>query len=53
MDANSWLWVAFIAFLVFCCYLPMRLMGRHKSNATHSGSGERGAPQQRSDRADR
>jgi hypothetical protein len=19
MDANSWLWIAFVAFLVFCC----------------------------------
>ncbi|MGE3841062.1 MAG: hypothetical protein AB7I50_05690 [Vicinamibacterales bacterium] len=27
MDAN-WIWVALIAFLVFCC-LPMLLMGRH------------------------
>ena len=27
MDANVWLWIALIAFLVFCC-LPMFFMGR-------------------------
>ena len=27
MDANAWIWVALIAFLVFCC-LPMLFMGR-------------------------
>lgn len=32
MDADSWLWVALIAFLIFCC-LPMVLMGRHKTRS--------------------
>ena len=27
MDADSWLWIALIAFLIFCC-APMLLMGR-------------------------
>lgn len=27
MSANWWLWIALIAFLVFCC-LPMLFMGR-------------------------
>lgn len=27
MGANSWLWFALIAFLIFCC-LPMLFMGR-------------------------
>lgn len=27
MDANSWLWIALVAFLIFCC-LPMMFM-RH------------------------
>lgn len=27
MDTNSWLWIAIIAFLIFCC-LPMLFMGR-------------------------
>lgn len=34
MDANSWLWVAIIAFLVFCC-LPMLLMGRRGKHGSH------------------
>lgn len=36
MDGNSWLWIALIAFLVFCC-LPMLFMGRHdkRSIDTH------------------
>lgn len=29
MNANWWLWIALIAFLVFCC-LPMLFMGRHR-----------------------
>lgn len=29
MSANWWLWIALIAFLVFCC-LPMLYMGRHR-----------------------
>ena len=35
MDANSWLWVAIIAFLVFCC-LPMLFMGRHDKHSSHN-----------------
>lgn len=27
MDANSWIWLALIAFLVFCC-VSMLFMGR-------------------------
>jgi hypothetical protein len=30
MDANSWLWIALIAFLVFCCG-PMLFMGKRRS----------------------
>jgi len=29
MDANSWLWIALIAFLVFCCG-PMLSMGKRR-----------------------
>lgn len=39
MDADSWLWVALIAFLVFCC-LPMVLMGRGKKQSNDSDRGE-------------
>ena len=35
MDADSWLWIALIAFLIFCC-VPMLLMGRHSKRA-HDG----------------
>lgn len=31
MKANAWLWIALLAFLVFCC-LPMLRMGRHKKS---------------------
>ena len=34
MDADSWLWIALIAFLVFCCG-PMLLMGRHDKRSHH------------------
>lgn len=37
MDANSWLWVALIAFLVFCC-LPMLFMWRHKGHGSNGDS---------------
>lgn len=36
MSANSWLWVALIAFLVFCC-LPMFFMGRRRGRP-HDGA---------------
>lgn len=39
MDADSWLWVALIAFLVFCC-LPMVLMGRHHRRSGDKARGE-------------
>ena len=39
MDADSWLWVALIAFLVFCC-LPMVLMGRHKKQSNYKERGD-------------
>lgn len=29
MDTNTWLLIAIIAFLVFCC-LPMLFMGKHR-----------------------
>lgn len=41
MDANSWLWVALIAFLVFCC-LPMLFMGRHKEHSGRRDRSDRG-----------
>lgn len=30
MDTNTWIWIALIAFLVFCCG-PMLFMGRRHS----------------------
>lgn len=35
MEANSWLLVASVAFLIFCC-LPMLFMGRHKEHSKHT-----------------
>ena len=43
METNSWLWVALVGFLVFCC-LPMLFMGRHKDHSKHT---------ERKDRADK
>ncbi len=40
MDANSWVWVALVAFLVFCC-LPMVFMRRDHSSR-EKGSADRG-----------
>lgn len=40
MDANTWIWVALIAFLVFCC-LPMLFMGRHDKGARSNGRTDR------------
>ena len=34
MDADSWLWIALVAFLIFCC-VPMLLMGRHDKRSHH------------------
>lgn len=42
MDANVWLWVALIAFLVFCC-LPMLFMGRRDSRSPDA-KGQDGKP---------
>lgn len=39
MDADSWLWVALIAFLVFCC-LPLLFMGRHDNRSDYEDRGE-------------
>jgi hypothetical protein len=39
MHANSWLWIALIAFLVFCC-LPMLFMGRDRSRPHDAGKEE-------------
>jgi hypothetical protein len=36
MDADSWLWVALIAFLVFCC-VPMFFMGRRNKHSHPGG----------------
>lgn len=33
MEASSWLYVALIAFLIFCCG-SMLFMGRHKEHST-------------------
>lgn len=56
MDANSWLWVALIAFLVFCC-VPMLFMGRRraKGETAHSDSEpqSRDLPDERHGRASR
>lgn len=45
MDGNAWLWVAIVAFLVFCC-LPMLFMrhGAHGSRQDdrHDGVGPSG-----------
>ena len=40
MDADSWLWIALIAFLIFCC-VPMLLMRRH-GNRAHDGDEDLG-----------
>ena len=39
MNANSWLWIALIAFLVFCC-LSMLFMGRHRRRPQDSAKKE-------------
>lgn len=40
MDANSWVWVALIGFLLFCC-LPMIFMRHdHRSDEKGSADGE-------------
>lgn len=41
MSANSWLWIALIAFLVFCC-LPMLLGGRPRRRPHDTAKGEDG-----------
>lgn len=38
MDGNSWLWIALIAFLVFCC-LPMLFM-RKRDNRSDTAAKE-------------
>lgn len=39
MDANSWLWIAVIAFLIFCC-IPMLLMGKRRSRSPDAAKEE-------------
>lgn len=41
MDANSWIWVALIAFLVFCC-LPMLFMSRHDKHSDRTNRSDPG-----------
>lgn len=43
MNTNWWLWIALIAFLVFCC-LPMFMSRRHKR--PHDAAKEDAAKQQ-------
>lgn len=43
MDTNTWLWIALIAVLVFCC-VPMLFMGRHRKHSEHE---EQHRPEQR------
>lgn len=43
MDANSWLWVAIIGFLVFCC-LPMLFMGRRDRRSRDDQRGDDDVP---------
>lgn len=46
MDTNAWLWIAIIAFLIFCC-LPMMFMrhrphgGRDEDDAGDAGDANR------------
>ena len=40
MEPNSWLWLALVAFLVFCC-LPMLFM-RHDKHADHTDKSDGG-----------
>lgn len=35
MDADSWLWIALVAFLIFCC-VPMLFMRRHDKRSHHN-----------------
>ena len=39
MEADSWLWIALVAFLIFCC-VPMLLMERHNKRAHHKDRDE-------------
>lgn len=46
MNANSWLWIALIAFLVFSC-LPMLFMGRHHRRPHDAAKEERSIKESR------
>ena len=39
MGANSWLWIALIAFLIFCC-IPMLFMRKRDSHSQDAPKGE-------------
>lgn len=40
MDANVWLWIALVAFLVFCC-VPMLFMRRgHSKDPDHKNAAD-------------
>lgn len=41
MQGNPWLYVALIAFLVFCC-LPMLFMGRRAKHSSDADRTDRG-----------
>ena len=41
MEPTSWLYVALIAFLIFCCG-SMLFMGRHKDQSTHTDKSDTG-----------
>lgn len=39
MDGNTWLWIALIAFLIFCCVPMLRMgWGRRPSGPTDKGN---------------
>ena len=43
MDGNTWLWVALIAFLIFCCVPMLRMgWGRRPSGPARKGNAESG-----------
>lgn len=39
MSGNSWLWIALVAFIIFCC-LPMLFMRRHRRRSDESAKNE-------------
>ncbi len=39
MDTNLWLWIALIAFLIFCC-IPMLFMGSRRGHPKDTAKGK-------------